>query len=139
MKINKSCLAAGVIGVLGCILTGTLPAQSQSKPIPIDQIAEVAGKQYQGDGLAVTATPDGARLHCVFQRLEGRATSEGLWLTSTAGSANGERFRIVAVAVGREHAEHAALHAPVSTLPAVGIVKVEDKVVSFVRPGVTEE
>lgn len=114
-------------------------ASKTSSPIPLDQLGAVAGKQYQGGGLAVTATPDGARLRCVFQRLEGQATSEGLWLTSTAESPSAERFRIVAVAVGRKHAEHAGLHSPVSTLPAFGIVKVEDKVVRFQRPGVMEE
>ena len=63
---------------------------NKSEPIPVDQIGTVAGKHYQGDGLSVTATPDGARLRCVFQRMEGRATSEGLWLTST-GDQRGER------------------------------------------------
>jgi hypothetical protein len=35
------------------------------------------------DGLAVSPTEGGAGLRCVFQRLEGEATREGLWLTST--------------------------------------------------------
>src|SRR6266566_1382460 len=63
------------------------------------------GADYKGDGLAVIATAEGARLRCVFQRLEGEATREGLWLTSTvippSGTVN-DRFRIVATAVGRE-------------------------------------
>lgn len=29
-------------------------------PIPLDQLGAVAGKQYQGDGLSVTATAEGA-------------------------------------------------------------------------------
>ena len=41
-----------------------------STAIPWSQIAEKAGADYQGDGLAVIPTPDGARLRCVFQRLE---------------------------------------------------------------------
>ncbi len=68
----------------------------------MDQIGAVAGKQYQGDGLSVAATPEGARLRCVFQKLEGEATPEGLWLTSITDTAYGERFRVVAVEVGRE-------------------------------------
>src|SRR6266436_7639295 len=52
-------------------------------PIPWSQIGAKAGADYQGDGLAVMPTADGARLRCVFQRLEGEATREGLWLTST--------------------------------------------------------
>src|SRR6266581_575103 len=63
------------------------------------------GADYKGDGLAVIATAEGARLRCAFQKLEGQATREGLWLTSTvippSGTAN-DRFRIVAAALGRE-------------------------------------
>ena len=77
-------------------------APAKSEPIPMDQIGAVAGKQYHGDGLAVAATPEGARLRCVFQKLEGQATPEGLWLTSTTESSKGERFRVVTSAVGRE-------------------------------------
>ena len=62
----------------------------------------MAGKQYQGDGLSVTATPDGVRLRCAFQRLEGEVTSDGLWLNSTASDSKGERFRVVAVGAGRK-------------------------------------
>jgi hypothetical protein len=42
---------------------------AKSEPIPMDQIGAVAGKQYSGDGLSIVATPDGARLRCVFQKL----------------------------------------------------------------------
>src|SRR6266702_6844744 len=73
--------------------------------IPWSQIGAKAGADYQGDGLAVSPTAEGARLRCVFQRLEGEATRKGLWLTSTvippSGTVN-DRFRIVAAAVGRE-------------------------------------
>ena len=51
--------------------------------IPWEQIGAKAGSDYHGQGLSVAATGDGARLHCVFQRLEGEATAEGLWLVST--------------------------------------------------------
>src|SRR6266581_1117337 len=70
--------------------------------LPWSQLGAKAGADYQGDGLAVSATPDGARLRCVFQRLEGDATREGLWLTSTVTNAVNDRFRVVAAAVGRE-------------------------------------
>src|SRR6266571_4988903 len=62
------------------------------------------GADYQGDGLAVIATAEGARLRCAFQKLEGEATREGLWLTSTVIPPSGtvrDRFRVVATAVGR--------------------------------------
>ena len=64
-------------------------AADRAAPIPMGQLGTVAVRQYQGDGLSVSATPGGARLRCAFQRLEGQATPEGLWLHSTAGRATG--------------------------------------------------
>src|SRR5437762_1658363 len=78
---------------------GPAPAKTS---IPWSQIGAKAGADYQGDGLAVSPTAGGARLRCVFQRLEGEATREGLWLTSTVTNAVNERFRVTAVVVGRE-------------------------------------
>src|SRR4249920_3475880 len=72
--------------------------------IPWSQLGAKAAADYQGDALAVTPTAEGARLRCVFQRLEGEATREGLWLTSTViplGRTVNDRFRLVAVEVGR--------------------------------------
>src|SRR5437773_1890422 len=83
-------------------LADTAPAKTS---IRWSQLGAKAGADYKGDGLAVIATADGARLRCAFQKLEGEATREGLWLTSTvippSGTVN-DRFRIVAAAVGRE-------------------------------------
>ena len=56
---------------------------AQAAAIPWAQLGAQADAQYTGDGLSISATQDGARLRCVFQRLEGEATPEGLWLTST--------------------------------------------------------
>src|SRR6266545_7785302 len=79
----------------------TAPAKT-SAAIPWSQIGAKAGADYQGDGLAIIPTAEGARLRCLFQRLEGEATREGLWLTSTvippSGTVN-DRFRVVAAAV----------------------------------------
>ena len=78
----------------------TAPAKTS---IPWSQIGAKAGADYQGDGLAVSAIPQSgtARLRCVFQRLEGEATREGLWLTSTVTNGVSERFRVVAADVRR--------------------------------------
>src|SRR6266481_6544591 len=76
----------------------TAPAKAS---IPWSQIGAKAGADYQGDGLAVIPTADGAWLRCVFQRLEGEATEEGLWLASTVEGSQGGRFRVRAAAVGR--------------------------------------
>ncbi|HAB15159.1 MAG TPA: hypothetical protein DCE44_01795, partial [Verrucomicrobiales bacterium] len=98
-------------------------------PTPWDQLGIRATAQYQGDGLAISITPSGALLRCVFQRLEGEVTSHGLWLTSTlpkevsstAGEERGltansrDGFRVVAAAVGRDGAT--------VTLPLIGTVE----------------
>ncbi len=143
------------------------PAANHAAPIPMDQLGAMAGKQYQGDGLSVTAMPDGARLRCAFQRLEGEVTSEGLWLHSTAGNPSDERFRVMAVAAGRtadfapacvfpvdfvaadvrrlsletasDRASSRRLLPTERSLPFTGSVTVVGSLVRFIRPGLTEE
>ncbi len=68
--------------------------------IPWSQLGAKAGADYKNDGLAVFPTADGARLRCVFQRLEGEATREGLRLSSTVTNGVNDSFRVVAVEVG---------------------------------------
>jgi hypothetical protein len=77
------------------------PPAKQSEAIPWTQLGVRAGANYQGDGLAVTTTAEGARLRCAFQRLDGEATHNGLWLTSTVPGQPTDRFCVMAVAVGR--------------------------------------
>ncbi len=74
-------------------------ARAENEGIPFSEIGAKATADYQGDALGITATPDGARLRCGFQKLEGQATTEGLWLESTVPG--GGKFRLVAVAAGR--------------------------------------
>ena len=110
--------------------------------IPLDQIGAVAEKQYSGNGLSVAVTPDGARLRCMFQRMEGRATKEGLWLTSTADGAKRVPFRVKAVAVARENSgegsrtRHSTSH---GELACEGSVEVAENLARFRHPGLTEE
>jgi hypothetical protein len=82
---------------LAAVHSATEPASA----IPWSEIGAKAGADYKGDGLSVSSAENGARLRCVFQRLEGEATREGLWLSSTASDQIQDRFRIVAAAVGR--------------------------------------
>lgn len=101
----------------------------------------MVGRQHQGDGLSVTATLDGALLRCTFQRLEGEVTPEGLWLASTAKDDSRERFRVFAVAVGRECAESQASRERQGQClpPLAGKVIVADQATRLIRPGLTEE
>src|SRR5207249_5983620 len=94
---------------------------AKPNPIPKDQIGAVAGKQYSGDGLAVAATPRGAQLRCVFQKMEGEPTREGLWLTSTVEGAKGDKFRVVASALER------GSYRNLSPVPRTGTLEVEDR------------
>ncbi len=109
------------------------PPSAGPEAIPWAELGARAGEQYQGDGLAVTPTEDGALLRCSFQRLEGRVGEDGLWLESTAeGAAEPERFRVRARAVGREGGAMAGL-------PETGRVEVEEKLARYLRGGMAEE
>jgi hypothetical protein len=124
----------------------------QPSNIPWSQLGARAGAGCKGDGLTVVATPEGARLQCVFQRLEGEATREGLWLTSTIANSANDRFRIVAAAVGRQSFRVAGTRSTASpsfqvdsgtrrnaSLPTAGRVSLDGQTVRFIRPGLTEE
>src|SRR6266853_3788539 len=90
------------------------------QPVPWSELGARATAQYSGDGLQIRAAGSGtataARLRCLFQRLEGEATTEGLWLISTVTNGSclslrgaegqaeepmNDRFRVVAASVGR--------------------------------------
>jgi hypothetical protein len=126
-----------ILQVSAQTLSEISPAPQQGAVIPIEQLGTVAGKQYQGEGLSVVATSDGARLRCAFQRLEGVVTQEGLWLSSTADNPTGERFRVMAVAVGRT--TDFGFGDVFSRRELSGLVDVKGDVARFVRPGLTEE
>jgi len=146
-----------IVGLLAALGLSLIPAclNAGSSTIPWPQIGAKAGADYKGDGLAISPTAQGARLRCVFQRLEGEATREGLWLTSTDTNAVKERFRVVAVAVGRQagRAERGAseprrvetsqtLNPPIADaarLPETGTVAIDAQTVRFTRPRLVEE
>ena len=94
MKSNKPWLAV-LAATPALVVWGA--ASAANPPISFSEIGQRATADYHGDALAVTATADGAHLRCGFQKLEGRATAEGLWLESTA--AGGGKLRLVAQAV----------------------------------------
>src|ERR1039458_9471739 len=126
-----------VLAALALALTVPARAETQPAAIPFSDIGARATANYQGDALGVTATTDGARLRCGFQKLEGHATPEGLWLESTKRDGVG-RLRLTATALGR--AGLSTLNPQLSSvLPATGTVSVQDKLVRFTRPGLTEE
>jgi hypothetical protein len=147
------------------LLAGPLLAANPSA-IPLDQLGATAQKQYSGDGLSVFATSGGARLTCVFQKMEGEATPDGLWLTSTVTNALNDRFRIIAAALGREPVvgdevtssissagicpaplnerigklrSTATLAGSMELLARTGTVSVAGQTVRFTRPGLIEE
>ena len=145
---NASGAVEGV-GVRECRLLG-------KASVPWSAVGAEAGKQYSGNGLSVTSVPGGARLRCVFQRLDGTATVEGLWLISTVTNAPAERFRVRASALGRgterldatslsmvraggqdNHVEGEAVL--IRVFAPHGSVQVENNLARWVRPGLVEE
>jgi hypothetical protein len=76
-------------------------------PILWNQIGAKAGADYKGDGLAVSPTPQGARLRCVFQRLDGEAMPESLWMTLTATNSVNDRVSVTAIFAVRPESQPA--------------------------------
>ena len=138
-----------ILGYLSALFFGCHFAGAQTNaPIPWDRIGAKAGAQYQGDGLSIVRSEGGAVLRCVFQKLEGHATAEGLWLTSTASDAPNDRFRVVPCGLGRAGRRQDALEEQVQTwtfdlerwmfaLPTN--LEVEPNRIRFMRPGLVEE
>jgi hypothetical protein len=140
-------LFSGLILLVGLLAVDVAPAAglaatNTAAAIPWNEIGAKAGANYQGDGLAVTPTGSGARLRCVFQRLDGEATPEGLWLTSTVANTVSDRFRVMAMAVSRTTI-NVAFNSPSleSNIPLAGEgeVTVGGRTVRFSRPGLTEQ
>jgi cortical protein marker for cell polarity/centrosomal CEP192-like protein len=108
-------------------------AISSAKAISFDQLGAEAQKQYSGDGITVTPTAEGAWLRSSFQKLEGEATREGLWLSSMADAGGRpEKFRVLATAVGR------SASAP-QPLAVTGAVTSSAETASFMRSALLEE
>ena len=106
-ELARWALAAALV----LAFTGNAPAGSC--PIPLSETGAKATADYQGDALGVVATAEGARLWCDFQKLEGQATGEGLWLESS--EPGGGKLRLVATAVGREEAADEWVASPMDT------------------------
>ena len=117
----------------------SVAAESSAQVIPFDQIGAEAQKHYTGEGIATTPTAQGARLCSSFQKLEGKATRTGLWLSSTdTASGSAEPFRVLATALGRCSGTPANATSQQS-LPATGTVTSTFDAATFARPGVLEE
>src|ERR1039458_3369619 len=103
----RNLICFGILLTLTAVHREAMSATNTPAAVPWSQIGAKASADYTGDGLAVTPTEFGARLHCVFQRLDGEATSQGLWLTSTVTNKANDRFRVTAAIVGRKAAGQA--------------------------------
>jgi hypothetical protein len=157
-NLLRSCIyCAAALGVgsfftLAAATQASVDTTPATTAIPWSQLGAKAGADYQGDALAVIPTTGGARLSCAFQRLEGEATPEGLWLTSTVlppGGTVNDRFRLVAVEVARRAppavagaTDRSANLQPSTSgiqLPAAGNVSIDGQSVRFTRSGLVEE
>jgi hypothetical protein len=104
---------------------------TDSQAAPWNQFGAKAGVDYHGEGLAVTSEANGARLHCLFQRLDGEATTGGLWVTSALTNQRSARFQVKAVRLGRPAADW--------QLAETGTVTVDRQTVRFERAGLAEQ
>ena len=120
------------------LVTAAAQAGSMAKnpsAVMLNPIEAKVGTHYKGDGLRVTPTEFGARLHCAGQYIEADATTDGLWLTSTVAKQASGRFQVKAVAADRR-AGRAATRRPLSQS---GTVAVAEQTVQFSRTGLLEE
>jgi hypothetical protein len=161
-RVGLAPLALASAVVLGC----TVHVRSEKQPtgIPFADIGAKVTADYKGEALGITAISEGALLRCEFQKLEGHATPEGLWLASTEPGTEG-KLCLRAIAVGRAERETQNLGPLLSPcgnrgneawfpelsdlessspetavlLDLTGAVAVSNQTVRFTRPRVTEE
>ena len=84
-----------------------------------------------GPGLASPGTVEAVPLTCALQRMEGRATAEGLWLASTADAQPSAPLRVMAAAFGRGDM--------LDPLPPRGAVETNAGLTRWIRPRLVEE
>ncbi|HTL54975.1 MAG TPA: hypothetical protein VL361_04815 [Candidatus Limnocylindrales bacterium] len=145
-------IATQLTGPAAVIPAPGLGGSALGKEVPWSQVGAAAGAPYSGDCLKITPTEHGAQMHCAFQRLDGEATCEGLWLTSTVPNQPNDRFRVKVVALGRQGRAGNPLPAQapgvgqgptreerLAMLPSKGDVSVGGRTVRFIRPGLIEE
>lgn len=128
---------------------GAITLKPGPTAIPWSQLGATAAAASKSSGLAVVPTASGAKLRCSFQRLEGEATREGLWLSSTVRTTESDRFRVLAVAMGRAANLEARREGgtarrlleikQLTVLSTTGTVSVDGQLARFVRPNLIEE
>lgn len=138
-------VSGGEVGLYGGGLNGQ-NGRNEARAITWSELGAQAGARLSASkgGLGAEVGTEGVRFHCAFQKLDGLATAQGLWLTSTAGSAPGDApFRLRATAWGRggevlssgERSEFAAASGPVSltTVTSSGASAIADGVFTSSR------
>jgi hypothetical protein len=115
----------------GCLPASASNPAPTNQSIPWTQLGASATAQYSGDGLGVIATPRGAQLRCVLQRLEGEVTAEGLSLHSTVPGAR-DQLHVTASRIVRDGGQSLVLDKQ-------GAVQVIDAHARYLRPALIEE
>jgi hypothetical protein len=137
--MEKTFFLLFVLFAVGTAQAGKMAGTHTPGAIPWRQIGAAVGGEQVERGLTVTPAGTGARLHCVFQRLDGEATPQGLWLTSTVTNAPGDRFQVTATEIGRGTPANLVPPGSNTRLAGAGKVSVSGKTARFSRPGLTEE
>lgn len=138
MKAPRPSVCAALVFALAWPLAGALSAEPTSESsIAPGELGAAAQRHYQGDGIGIEPTVEGAHLRARLQKLEAAATRDGLWLTSTEKTpalGSTQPFRIRAASVGRL----SETTAPAS-LADTGEVRVTQDKALWLRPGLVEE
>jgi PKD domain len=136
--LNLIFSATSVVTLSAQVNTATSP-QPSTTAIPFSEIGAKVTADYQqrkGEAIGIRATAEGAQLHTAFQKLSGAVTHEGLWLDSTSDKAG--RLRLTASAISRESAD-SQRSTRTTQFSRTGTVAVTGQLVTFTRPGLTEE
>ena len=111
-------------------VTGSITYAGTPQTIPFSELGAKATADCKGDAIGITSTAEGATLRTGFQKLAGTVTREGLRLEST--EVEGGSLQLTASAVGR-------VGGAVQVLSTTGSVTSTTTLVTFTRPGLSEE
>jgi len=129
MKPPVDCLLSSLVWLF---VLKAVSAAEAAAAIPFAQLGSEADKKGGVTASSITPSATGARLKALMQDLEGEATPDGLWLTSTAEEDGGKvnRFRVKAAAFGRSSS---------IVMPSTGAVHASQQSAVWLRPGLIEE
>lgn len=130
-RLAIACAAAITI-LASSGIASTTPGSPTDKSVQWSELGRAAQAQYDGDGLSISSTDTGARLRCVFQRLNAQVSAQGLRLISTAPGNSHDRLSLRSASIGRTDST-------MRLLERTGRVETGPDTVQWVRSSIAEE